>query len=373
MSQPQISLFIDVTNRKLVRSSTSTVPAIMSAAYQGDTLNLSLRFMEATGSNPPYTDIDYSGAAVTVAVGNTAAKPTVGSFTITDTSANQTTYPLPYNVTASIVQETIQAFLTTNWSTATVYGGTGGPFTITNGINGAQSPLIGTSLTLEPASSVPITSLQDGDTHLPAIQYVQLSVNPIALQDSWTSSFDPDVLTGLLSLDTSSIEALMGNNDSICTTFSIKVVPVSGSPFTVFQNNFTIKNDLILGAPSIPPPNVSYYTTVESDARYKGQGVFVERDSTSSSTQHVTTTDAGDNNILYLISEAADTVNFTFEDGTFDGQTLTYRISTSATPPVTTLTYSDNVAGVADPDTIFGDGALLSFMWDASNTVWLPI
>ncbi len=369
MAQPSVSLFIDVQNRQLVRSFTSTVPALLPVAYQGDTLNLTLRFLQATGvPSAPYTDIDYSAAAVTVAAASLDAKPTYGQFTITDTGASQTTAPLPYNATAAQVQSAIQTGLTTHWSTATVYGGTSGPFTITNGANGAQTLLIGTSLTLEPASSVAVDNLQTGDTDTVAQQLLLLSVNPFALQTSWVASFNPDVLSGTLSLDTSSLELLMSDSPSLCSFFSIKVVPASGSPFTVFQTNFIVKNDLILGAPSAPTPSVHYYTTVESDARYgQGQTVAVERDSTGTSTQHVTV--GATSNVLYLISNANDTLNFTFDNGTYDGQTVTYNVASD----IGSITYSGNVSGVLNPDSIGGGGATLSFLWDQPNSVWIPI
>jgi len=371
MAQPQVSLFIDVDNRQLVRSSSSTVPASLPLAYQGDTLTLKLRFMRATGvPSAPYTDVDYSSAAITVAASLLAAKPTYGHFTITDTDAGQTTAQLQYNATATQVQAAIQSALTTNWHTATVYGGTGGPFVITNGVNGVQTALIGTSQTLEPASSVAVDVLQDGDTDLPAQQLLLLSVNPFALQTTWTPSFAPDVLTGTLSLDTSSLEALIGDKPTLCALLSIKVVPVSDSPFTVYQHNFTIQNDLILGAPSAPTPSVHYYTTAESDARYRGQGVFVERDSSGDTDLNITTADAGTSNVLYLLSEAPDTVNFTFDDGTFDGQTITYRTATA----LVSINYSENVVGVlGDGDDSITADTSLSFMWDDMGSVWIPI
>jgi len=373
MAQPTISLFIDVQNRQLIRGFTNSTPAILPVVYQGDTVTLAMRFMQATGvSSAPYTDLDYSAAAVTVAVGEIGAVPTSGTFTLTDTSATQTTAALPYNATAQQVQSAVQAALTSHWSTATVLGNAGGPYTITNGVNGVQTALIGSSHTLSPASSIVITPTQVGTDSLPDVQYARLTLNPIALQNTWTASFSPDVLTGNLSLDTASIEEVIGNLPSICTTLSIQVIPVGGEAFTVYQRNFTIENDLIDGAPSIPTPAVSYYTTVQSDARYKGTGIYVERNSTGDADLHITTTDAGSNNIIFLITNAPSTVNFTFDNGTFDGQTVTWYMGTNLNPPEVNLTYSDNVVGIAGYGS-YGDGATLSFIWDAANTVWIPI
>ncbi len=370
MAQPTFSLLIDVVNRTLVRAINSTVPASLPSVYQGDTLTLSLRFLLATNSPAaPYTDIDYSTASVIVAVGNIGVAPTAGNFTITDTAATQTTGDIAWNASAATVQAAIRAGLTTNWSTAVVTGNAGGPYTIVNGANGAQSALIGTSVSLTPASSVVVGDIQTGTASLPSIQYLQLLQAPIALQDTWTPSATPTAtvtrlqagsgttnetqqigidssvysgafvvnfggatsapiaysatvstvqstlsamssigagnvsvggsagawvvtftgtlalashplmttisslvapltLTGNLSLNTAAIEEEMANNDSISPTFAIQVTPSGGQPFTVLQTGLTIQNDLIVGAPSIPTPGVSYYTTTQSDARY---------------------------------------------------------------------------------------------------------
>lgn len=370
MAQPLVSLFIDVENHQLVKSFTSTAPAILPVVYQGDTITMALRFMQATGvKNAPYTDLDYSGAAVTVAVGDIGAIPTAGHFTIADTGASQSTASLPYNATAAQVQTAIQTALTTNWSTATVLGPNSGPWTITNGSNGVQTALIGTPTTLAPSSSVVITTLQVGDSSLPAIEHVRLSVNPIALQNTWAASFSPDVLTGDLSLATAAIEESIGNSPCIAPSLQIKVIPVGGEAFTVYQRNFVIQNDLIDGAPSIPVLGVSYYTTVESDSRYN-KGIFVERDATGHTAQHVITAGAGGSNILYLLSNAPDTVTFTFDNGTFDGQTITYYTSTA----LASISYSENVAGVlGDGDDSITAETSLSFIWNGSNSVWFPI
>jgi hypothetical protein len=78
----------------------------------------------------------------------------------------------------------------------------------------------------------------------------------------------PLALTGNLALNTAGIEEAMGDNNSITETLAIQVTPSGGNPFTVIQEDITIYNDLIVGAPSVPTPGVSYWTTVQSDARY---------------------------------------------------------------------------------------------------------
>lgn len=367
MSQ-QISLFIDVSNRQLLRSNTSTVGAFPPDVFQGDTVGLYLEFLDTSGSTPQ--DIDYSAATVTVAIGTIGAQPQAGNFTLTDPAATQTTGNIAYNASAATVQTAIQSALTSHWSTATVTGNAGGPYTITNGANGAETALLGSSVTLTPASSVSIGTIQTGTGSLPQIHYVQVLQNPIALQDTftpypsptaivtrlqtgsgtqseiqqitlgnnpysgafnvnfgshtsnpiqwnaspatvqtalqamtsigtgncsvggsagaWVVTFTgskalasqtlmttlatglvgPLALTGTLSLNTAGIEEAIGESASISQTFAIRVTPSGESPFTVLQDSITIFNDLIVGAPAVPTPTVTYYTEVESDARF---------------------------------------------------------------------------------------------------------
>ena len=367
MSQ-QISLYIDVQNRQLVRSLTSSVPASLPDVYQGDTLGLYLEFLDTTTT--PSTDIDFSEASVAVGIGTIGAQPASGNFTITDPAASQTTGNIAYNASASAVQTAIQAALTTHWSAATVTGNAGGPYTITNGTNGSETALIGTSVSLTPTSVVSVGTSQAGTSSLPQIHYVRLLQSPIAYQDSWTAYpaptatvtrlqagsgtaneiqqitlgnnpysgafvvnfgsgtsnpiqynataaavqtalqamptvgsgnvsvggsagawvvtftgtlalasqslmttvatglIGPLALTGTLSLNTAGVEEAIGEADSITQTFGIQVTPDGESPFTCLQDEITIYNDLIVGAPSVPTPTASYYTEAQSDARY---------------------------------------------------------------------------------------------------------
>lgn len=185
---PSLQLFIDVSNRQLVRGFNSSIPAAIPNLFQGDTVSLNLRFMQATGNSAaPYTDIDYSAAAVELAIGTISAYPTAGAFTLTDPDASQTTGSIAYNAPAATVQAAIQAGLATNWSTATVTGVPGGPYTVTNGANAARSALQGFSGSLTPLSSVVVGNVQAGSSSLPAIQFLKLVQNPIA----FTSTFAP--------------------------------------------------------------------------------------------------------------------------------------------------------------------------------------
>ncbi len=152
-----LSLFIDIENRVLVSSFTSTAGVALPFLFAGDTVNLSMRFLKPTGNpSAPYTDASLSGAAITVAIGHLNRRPTSGYFTLVDTDAGQTTQSLSYNAPAATVQAAVQSALT-NWSAATVLGHVGGPYTVTNGVTGSQTPLVGSAFSLlhrPPSSSM---------------------------------------------------------------------------------------------------------------------------------------------------------------------------------------------------------------------------
>ncbi len=224
---PLVQLFFDVQNKQLVRGFNNTIQASFPNCFQGDTLTLQMRFMNPTGNQSvPYVDVDESAAFVQVAIGTIAGLPLAGTFTITDTAATQTTAAIPFNASAATVQSAIVAALTTNWSTATVTGSTGGPWRITNGVNGAQADLlvIGTA-GLSPASQAQVEQEEVGSGSTPAIQWFKLQLSPVAYQDSWTPFPAPaiaisNIQTGGVS-GSNSIQGITLNNQPYAGTFTV--------------------------------------------------------------------------------------------------------------------------------------------------------
>lgn len=229
---PDLTLIIDVQNRRLVRSFTSSIQSAIPSLFQGDTLDCFLRFVQPTGNTAaPYEDIDYSLADVKVGIGSIGAGPTAGTFTLTDPDVPQTTAAIAYNASAAVVQTAVRAALTTNWSLVVVTGPDGGPWTFTNGANGAHAALQGGSGLLTPLSSVVVSTLQDGTVGLPEIQYVVLSRNPIAFQDSWTPYAGPTV----------SITEVQdgGASQNEVQLVTLNNQPYSGSVVLTFDNGAT--------------------------------------------------------------------------------------------------------------------------------------
>lgn len=373
MPASPITLYVDVDNHKLVQGTASAIATRLPCLYQGDTLSLVLRFMTPTGvTSSPYQDVDYSGASVIVAIGNGNQQPVTGTFTVTDSAATQVTAAIAYNALASDVQAAIQAALTTNWSTATVYGPQGGPWTITNGVNGSKPMLLGTSLNLYPLSSASFNEVQAGTESEPEIQMLTLEQSPVTLQDTWTANTDPISLSGTLPLNTAGIENILQEQPSVELTFAIKVTPAGGQTFTAYQGPVVINNDLILGAPSAPTPGVEYYTTSQSDVRYLSK-LYLLRNSSGSTSQHITTSSANGSNVLYLMSNCPSSCAMTFDNATVDGQMVILRMALATDLTPITLTFSFNVSGMTSSAPYYGAGVSLYFVWDNENSVWFPL
>jgi hypothetical protein len=223
---PLVQLFFDLQNKVLVRGFNNTIQSSFPSCFQGDTLTLQMRFMNPTGDQViPYADVDESGAFVQVAIGTIAGLPTAGTFKITDPDAPQTTSAIAFNATAATVQAAIVAALTTNWSTATVTGNAGGPWTITNGANAARSSLTLNGVGLIPTSQGVVEVQAAGSGSTPAIQWFKLMLSPVAYQNSWTAYPVPAVTISNIQTGgvtgSNSIQGIALNNQPYAGTFTV--------------------------------------------------------------------------------------------------------------------------------------------------------
>jgi len=222
---PSLSLNIDVQNRQLVRGFSNSIGAQLPNVFLGDTLPLTMRFMSpTTDPSNPYVDVDYSSAFVEVGVGAVGGVPTGGTFKLSDTASSQNTAAIPYNSTAAAVQSAINSALTTNWSTATVSGPTGGPWIITNGANGAQPLLAGNSSLLTPLSSVQVLELIAGTSTNPEVQQINLIRQVLAYANTWSAG--PAAGSAITSLQsggpaTSNVQQIALTNTPNSGTFKI--------------------------------------------------------------------------------------------------------------------------------------------------------
>lgn len=239
---PSLSLYIDVQARQFVQGFTNTLPAVIPDVYLGDSLNLTLFFLQQTGvSSAPYTYINYSASTVKAVLGIVAGVPNYGTFCLTDGAT--ISGAIPYNDNPIDVEA--QVDLISSWTTPAVFGGIGGPWTITNSINGALPVLTSTNNQLAPSSRVVITQQAAGSSTSPAVNIVRLSLNPAAQQTTWTIAGTPTFsFTGKLTPDPVTMQQLMGI--FLQFKFSLQIQVTTGSDVeTLAETQVTFLNELL--------------------------------------------------------------------------------------------------------------------------------
>lgn len=152
-----------------------------------------------------------------------------GAFTVQFGSV--TSESIPYNADGAAVQAALEAMSSIGSGNISVSGNSGGPWICTfqgTKANAAQSAFSGAAGGL----------------------------------------ISPKGKLASLALNTGGIEQAIGSATSISATFEIEITPSGSNRQTALQTTCSIVNDLIVGAPSIPTPGTTYYSTVESDQAY---------------------------------------------------------------------------------------------------------
>src|SRR5436190_17876914 len=179
--------------RALVTSYTNgATPRVPSFIRESELQNCRFFFVQDSGdesSGQPFTWADPSTWQLIVGAGTIGVEPTDGGITLTDPDAGQTTAAIDWDADYLTVQAAVRLGLSTNWSLAIVTGGSGAPWTITNGANGARSKLNATATALQPANSTAIvTRTQPGTASLPAQMFVEFArALPIGRSSGWTA------------------------------------------------------------------------------------------------------------------------------------------------------------------------------------------
>ena len=220
---------IDVVNKQIVQSFTSSVSAGLPTVYLGP-LPLFLRFMAPTGiASAPYTDVDYSVGTTELGFGSISTAPTAGTFTINDPDAAQTTAAIPITATNTQIQSAINLALTTNYLTATVTG-SGPSFTVVATANGNRSNFIITTGLLTPVAVALVCQPTVGTSTNPVQQYVKIIQQPYAYTASWTAA--PAAGVNVVHTQTGSV------TQSDIQTISLLNTPYKGT-FTLTFGGYT--------------------------------------------------------------------------------------------------------------------------------------
>jgi hypothetical protein len=184
-------------SNRLLANQTSFIQASAPSFYQGNVANLELYMVISAGVGVTPIDVPFpAGAEISVAVGDTNAYPTGGSWELSVDEAE--TAPMPYNATTTQVAATLNAL-----SSVTAAGGvsvskTGEGYTITWNTYGLKPTISIGSDTLTPSSYQSISLVQAGNANHRQIVFVELRQNPIALSTTWTPLPAPSITSSLV-------------------------------------------------------------------------------------------------------------------------------------------------------------------------------
>ena len=192
-------------SNRLLANQTSFIQASAPSFYQGNVANLELYMVASAGVGVTPVDVPFpAGAEISVAVGNTNAYPTGGSWELSVDDV-ETGY-MPHNATTAQVAAALNALASVTAAGGVGVSKTGEGYTITWNTYGLK-PTIGIgSDTLTPSSYESISLVQTGSANHRQIVFVELRQNPVALSTTWTPLPTPSITSVLVkSWDGSSV------------------------------------------------------------------------------------------------------------------------------------------------------------------------
>lgn len=184
-------------SNRLLANQNSFIQASPPAFYQGNVANLELFIVASAGVGLTPVEVPFpAGAEISVAVGNTNAYPTGGSWELSVDDVE--TEPMPYNATTAQVAAALNALTSVSSDGGVSVSKTGEGYTITWNTYGLK-PTIGIgSDTLTPSSYESISLVQTGSAEHRQIVFVELRQNPIALSTDWTPLPTPSITSSLV-------------------------------------------------------------------------------------------------------------------------------------------------------------------------------
>jgi len=215
-------LFIDMTNRRLAQSLTSLFPSDFPSFVKGDTGQINLYFLQATGDiQSPFTVVDMTGTSVKFGVGTRTGTPRSGTFTLS--FGGETSGAIGFSATAGAISSALNSL-----SAITSIGGVSVDGTVsTNFVINFNSAGTRSAITADVSHLIPTTlALVDerlaGDATTSEIQELQLRLTPAVYQPTWT-----DFPTAVTASVSTSITGSVSNNEVQRIDFSRS--PYSGS------------------------------------------------------------------------------------------------------------------------------------------------
>lgn len=195
-------------------------PAQVREFVQGAEQTFNLYLIDPDGTY----DVRSGSAGVSVKVSLSArnAKPSQGTFTLTD--GTDTTKAIAYDASSATVEAALNALNSNTGPNGTLVEVTKkgeGCYVVAYTFTGNQTTLSGTSIDLSPESSVIGSELIAGSTTSREQQVIELSAQPLIFQDTWTQITNG--WSGTLSANNSRVIQALGDKSSLAAYLEIKI------------------------------------------------------------------------------------------------------------------------------------------------------
>jgi len=215
-------LFIDTTNRRLATSLTSLFPSDFPSFVKGDTGQINLYFLQATGNiQTPFTVLDLTGTSVKFGVGTRTGTPRIGTFTLS--FGGETSGAIGFSATAGAISSALNSLSAiTSIGGVSVEGSISTNFVINFNSAGTRSAITADVSHLIPTTLALVDERIAGDATTSEIQEFQLRLTPAVYQPTWT-----DFPTAVTVSVSTSITGSASNNEVQRIDFSR--TPYSGS------------------------------------------------------------------------------------------------------------------------------------------------
>lgn len=199
MSARDLTLVVDIPNRRLIRDFFSNLEVLPKSLMQGDTYNLRIIGVEPSPLGDPtrpwrYVDLPTS---CYLGIGDVGAAPSLGTFTLT--FSGDTTAALACNATAAQVAAALNALASiTAAGGVSVTGPDSGPFQIAFTSLGSRASITGNADLLYPLSSIQVYEARAGAADVNEIQVIVLDRQPAALAETFTAIAAPGITLATL-------------------------------------------------------------------------------------------------------------------------------------------------------------------------------
>lgn len=215
-------LFIDMTNRRLAQSLTSLFPSDFPSFVKGDTGQINLYFLQATGDiQSPFTVVDMTGTSVKFGVGTRTGTPRSGTFTLS--FGGETSGVIGFSATAGAISSALNSLSAiTSIGGVSVDGSVSTNFVINFNSAGTRSAITADVSHLIPTTLALVDERLAGDATTSEIQELQLRLTPAVYQPTWT-----DFPTAVTASVSTSITGSVSNNEVQRIDFSR--TPYSGA------------------------------------------------------------------------------------------------------------------------------------------------